>query len=579
MTLLDQWMAVDVFRVKQEEPYWIGVLFENITQRKKAEIQQAYLLRLSDALRPLADARQIQRTALQILGQHLQVDRVLYAEVEADEAHFVITDNYVQNNFPQMVGRFRLSDFGKTPDSQRLGQTLVLADIHQVDESDEHLRSYLAAGVVSIIGIPLRKGGRWVASLTVHHGQPRQWTAQEVALVEETAERTWAALERARAEQALRQEDKRKDEFMAMLGHELRNPLAILANTLFYLDLTQGQDETMSYAQGVAQMIRQVKQLERMVDDLLDVSRIRQGKIKIQRQPTELVGVVAQTVDAARPLYQERGRYLSWHLPQGPLLVLGDEARLAQMLMNLLTNGAKYTDEGGHVWVNLVPEGTQAVLRVTDDGVGIPPEELTAIFEVFVQGDTSLDRPHGGLGLGLAVVKQIVERHEGRIVAQSAGRGQGSTFVVQLPLFVETSSVEPSVTATSPIHPDRMQVLLVDDNQELADITAKILQILGYEVQVCYSGQEGIAVAEAMRPDVVLLDIGMPDMDGYAVCRQIRQQAWGQSLPLIAMTGFGQEADKQRSWAAGFDGHLLKPIDYTTLPAMLTKATEARNGQ
>lgn len=576
---LDRWLTVDVFRANHQEPYWIGVLLDDITQAKKAEAQQAFLLRLSDALRPLADASQIQATALQILGQYLKVDRVLYAEVEPDEAHFVITTNYVHGNFPQMVGRFRLNDFGKTPDSQRLGQTLVLPDIHQVAESDEHLRSYLAAGVVSIIGIPLRKGGHWVASLTVHHGRPRQWTAQEVALVEETAERTWAALERARAEQALRRQDQRKDEFIAMLGHELRNPLAILANTLLYLDLTGGQNETMSYAQGVAQMSRQVQHLGRMVDDLLDVSRIRQGKIRILRQPTDLVELVSQTVKSAQSLYQQRGRCLSWQLPESPLLVLGDGARLAQMLMNLLTNGAKYTDEGGQVWVSLEPEGNQAVLRVTDDGMGIPLEELTAIFEVFVQRHTSLDRPQGGLGLGLAVVKQIVEGHEGRIVAYSLGRGQGSTFVVQLPLLTQTPSVEPLMTAKSTIHPDRIQVLLVDDNQELADITAKILESLGYVVQVCYSGQEAIATAEAMRPDVVLLDISMPNLDGYTVCRQIRQQAWGQRLPLIAMTGFGQEADKQRSWAAGFDEHLLKPMDYTTLPELLRKTMAAKKEQ
>ncbi len=573
---LDLWLAVDVFRVKQAEPYWIGVLFNDITQRKKVEAQQAFLLKLSDALRPLADAKQIQEAALQFLGRHLQVDRVLYAEVEADEAHFIITTNYVHDNFPQMIGRFRLSDFGKTPDSQRRGQTLVLPDIHQVDESNEHLRSYLAAGVVSIIGVPLRKGGRWVASLTVHHGRPRQWTAQEVALVEETAERTWAALERARAEQALRREDQRKEEFMAMLGHELRNPLGILSNTLWYLDMTKGRDESLSYPIGVQRMSQQVKHLGRMVDDLLDVSRIRQGKIRLRRQPTELGALVEQTVEAAQSLFRERDQSVDIALPSLPVVVNGDATRLSQVVMNLLTNAAKYTDDGGHVRITLEQQAGQAVLSVRDNGMGIPADELTAIFDVFVQGNTSLDRPHGGLGLGLAVVKQIVEGHEGHIEAYSAGPGQGSTFTLTLPVLMEKQNEPQPAAEKSPVIRDAVRVLLVDDNRELIDLMGKIMQLQGYDVHLRYSGQDGIAAAEALAPDVMLLDIGMPHMDGYAVCQHIRKQAWGRNLPIIALTGFGQEADKQRSWAAGFDGHLLKPVDYTSLTEVLTKTIAAK---
>ncbi|RIV18714.1 response regulator [Fibrisoma montanum] len=568
---LDCWMAVSVFRVKQEAPYWIGALFDNITQRKKAENQQAYLLTLSDALRPLADAEQIQRAALHCLGQHLQVDRVLYAEVEPDEAHFVISANYVQPPFPQMIGCFQLSDFGKTPDSQRLGQTLVLADIHQVDESDEHLRSYLAAGVVSIIGIPLRKGGRWVASLTVHHGQPRQWTAQEVALVEETAERTWAALERARAEQALREEDRRKDEFMAMLGHELRNPLAVVTNTLLLLELTQGADSSLSYDKAVRLMSRETRHLKRMVDDLLDVGRIRQGKIKLERKRIDLGELVGQTVEGAQPLYQESNRQLLAHLPFEPLYVEGDTTRLAQVVMNLLTNGAKYTLEGGHVWVSLEAQGPNALLRVKDDGIGIPEEEQAAIFEVFVQGNTSLDRPQGGLGLGLAVVKQLVQGHGGSVAVYSAGPGQGSEFRIELPL-TRVSAPPAQRPAQTLSGSSRGRVLVVDDNKDLADMTARLVEMNGYEVHVRYGGPEGLEAAESLRPEVILLDIGMPTLDGYAVSRRIRSQPWGDHITIVAITGFGQEADMQRSRAAGFDEHLLKPVDYSLLLEVLARS-------
>lgn len=571
VAVLDLWMAVDVFRVKHQEPYWIGVLFENITQRKKVEKQQAYLLTLSDALRPLADAKQIQEVALHCLGSHLQVDRVLYAEVEPDQAHFVIAANYVRHNFPQMIGRFRLSDFGKTPHSQRLGQTLVIADINQADEADEHLRSYLAAGVVSIIGIPLRKEGRWVASLTVHHGLPRQWTAQEVTLVEETAERTWAALERARAEQALSEANRHKEEFMAMLAHELRNPLATIYNTLLVLSLTHGQEEVLPLDRALAMMSREVTHLNQMVDGLLDVSRISQGKIQLKKQRLELSRLIREALEATRSQFASRGQTLTVHLPNEPIWVNGDHTRLTQVVHNLATNAAKYTPNGGQIRIKLDKEDSQAVLRVQDSGIGIGAEQLEAIFEVFVQVASSLDRPQGGLGLGLAVVKQLVDLHGGQVRADSPGLGQGSEFTVRLPLIPNAPASRPSTKIGKGNSRKAGRILVVDDNADLALTTAMLLRVSNYETDTCLSGWEALKIVASSQPDAVLLDLGMPGMDGYETCRRLREMDWGRQGTIVALSGYGQEEDKKRTQQAGFNGHLVKPADLQTLTALLDK--------
>ncbi|WP_018619732.1 ATP-binding protein [Spirosoma luteum] len=543
----------------------------------KTEQRLAFLLQLSDALRALADPIAIQQTVTQTTRAFFGADRCYYSIVQEGKA--IIHRDASRSDMPSVIGEYPLSQFPFFKTLVDVGHPFVVANVHDSDLIDEELiRQCIPLQVISFIAIPVIKNQQAVGILFLSQGEPREWDELEVELAQETADRTWAAVERAQAQQALHQADRRKDEFMAMLGHELRNPLAVLTNTLMYLEMTKGKDQSLSYPIGISRMTRQVQHLGRMVDDLLDVSRIRQGKIKLQRQRIDLAQLVAQTLEAARPLFKEHNRSLEESLPLEPVFVSGDATRLAQVVMNLLTNGVKYTHEGGHVWVSLKPAGNQVILRVEDDGMGIPTDELRAIFEPFVQGNTSLDRPQGGLGLGLAVVKQLVEAHEGRIEVHSAGLEQGSQFVVALPLLTEKSVLPQPETNQTKTANEAMRVLLVDDNQELVELTAKIMQMLGYQVHSCYSGQEGIAAAETWQPDVLLLDIGLPYLDGYAVCRHIRQQSWGHSLPIIALTGYGQEADKQRSRAAGFDGHLLKPIDYTSLPAFMAQIIAAKKG-
>lgn len=588
MELIRRWFTVFASRVGGTQSRQLAIVFDDITDRKRAEddlgqreaqLQQneernAFMLKLSDAIRPLEDPVQTQATAVQILGEHLGANQVHYGETVGDDV--VIHQGYGYG-LPAMVGRFRSVDFGeKLTATHRAGKVQVINNVEEDPTITEtEVQVLRAASIGAYITVPLIKKGNWVATLAVHSIKARVWTSQEIELVKETAERTWAAVERARSEQALRDADRRKDEFMAMLGHELRNPLAVLSNTLTVLELTQCQDVSLSFPLATERMERQVKHLCRMVDDLLEVSRIQQGKIRLLSKPVDMGLLVSQTLEAFGLMSQDLNRFIEKSLPSYPCMVNGDATRLSQVVMNLLGNAAKYTNEGGHIQVMLDQHAEKAVLQVKDDGIGIPADELSVIFEVFVQGRTSLDRPHGGLGLGLAVVRQIIEGHKGHIECRSAGPGQGSEFIIELPLLMQEPGLPKPLEEKIEVR-DAVRVLIVDDNQELIDLMGKTMQLQGYEVHLRYSGQEGIAAAETLEPDVILLDIGMPNLDGYAVCQHIRRQPWSQNMAIVALTGYGREADKQRSWAAGFDDHLLKPIDYSTLSEMLTQVISTK---
>ena len=578
---LDRWITADVFRVGTFEPPRIGVLFTNITERKRREADLAFLADVGQDLARLTNIDQTMNALGQKIAAYMGLSACVFGELFGhNQAQIAeLSHGWNRDDSPSLLGTYQMSEFMSLEMIQmcRSAEAIVIRDVFTDPKTNGP--QYAALNIGSFVGIPFVREGEWRFLLVIYRSESHDWSPAEIDLTRELMSRIWTRLERARAEEALRLEDRRKDEFMAMLGHELRNPLGVLSNTLFYLEMTQGQDETLSYPIGVQRMSGQMKHLGRMVDDLLDVSRIRQGKIRLQRAPLELGPLVAQTAGAVQSLFGERNRSIALRLPPVPVVVNGDATRLAQVVMNLLTNAAKFTHEGGHVWISLEQQAQQAVLSVQDDGMGIPADELVAIFEVFVQGNTSLDRPHGGLGLGLAVVKQIVEGHQGQINAYSAGLGQGSTFTLKLPLLMEQQNEPQPAAEPSSVRGDAVRVLLVDDNKELVDLMGKIMQLRGYEVHLRYSGQEGIVAAEALAPDVLLVDIGMPYLDGYAVCRHIRQQAWGRHLPMIALTGFGQEADKQRSWAAGFDAHLLKPVDYNDLSEVVSQTIATKKNR
>lgn len=379
--------------------------------------------------------------------------------------------------------------------------------------------------------------------------------------------------ERQQMEEALRDAARRKDEFLAMLAHELRNPLAPIRNVLQLLHLTSEGDEMLS--QSVALMSRQVDHLVRLIDDLLDVSRISRGKIELRRERIDFVALVRQAVGATRPLFDEHHRQLHVQLPSVSLYLNGDATRLTQVVTNLLTNGVRYTGEGpngepGQVWLSVEPAEGMARLRVRDNGIGLAPDHLEAIFELFVQVDNSLARSQGGLGLGLTLVRRLVEMHGGRVEARSPGLGQGSEFLVQLPLISEPTTEMNNPDDSANGNTTGHRILVVDDNRDAAATLSMLLKIKKYDVHTRYSGPEALEAMMNLQPTVVLLDIGMPGMDGYETARQIRQLPQGRNAVLIALTGYGQDEDKRRSQEAGFDGHLTKPFDLKGLMDLLT---------
>ena len=361
----------------------------------------------------------------------------------------------------------------------------------------------------------------------------------------------------------LSEADRRKNEFLAMLAHELRNPLAPISNAARALQLG-GDAEAV---QSAADMLeRQVGQMSRLVDDLLDMSRITRGRIELRKRQVDLASIVHQAVEAVRAQYQSTNHELTVTLPSRTLQLDADPARLAQVIGNLLNNACKFTDPGGHVWLNVEEGDGEAVIRVRDNGIGIAAEHLPSLFDMFAQVDTSLERSRDGLGIGLTLVKTLVELHGGSVDARSDGPGQGSEFTVRLPLAAALPEAVPPapVAAATPTAVPR-RVLIVDDNDDGAESLAMLLELEGHQTWKAHDGLEAITAAGRVRPDVVLLDIGLPRMNGYEACREIRKQPWGKNLFLIALTGWGQDEDRLQSRDAGFDAHMVKPVDHDTL--------------
>jgi signal transduction histidine kinase len=369
--------------------------------------------------------------------------------------------------------------------------------------------------------------------------------------------------------------DHRKDEFLAMLAHELRNPLAPLHNAVLVLKTGAADPEAIARARDM--MERQIQNMTRLIDDLLDVSRINQGKVQLRKEPVELAPVLTGAAESAEHQFRDSEQELAVSLPSEPIYLEADPTRLAQIFGNLLNNASKYNNRGGHVWLTaeLASEGRQspeeAVIRVRDDGIGVAPDQLPHIFDLFTQVDHSLERSQGGLGIGLTLVKNLVEMHGGTVVAQSVGLGQGSEFVVRLPVVAAPSRPTPDADNGKKPAVVKRRILVVDDNLDSAESLAMLLGITGHEVQTAHDGEEAVAAAETFRPEVVLLDIGLPKLNGYEAAHQIRQQPWGRKMALVALTGWGQEEDRRKSKQAGFDNHLVKPVDYAALVQLLAE--------
>jgi signal transduction histidine kinase len=373
-------------------------------------------------------------------------------------------------------------------------------------------------------------------------------------------------------EEALREADRRKDEFLAMLAHEIRNPLAPIRTAVQLLRLQEISEAQRANARDVID--RQVEHLVRLIDDLLDVSRITRGAITLQRERVDLAEVVARAVETSRPLIDSRRHELAIALPDESFSVLGDLTRLSQVLANLLNNAAKYTDARGHIQVRVERDGGDAVIRVLDDGMGIPREMLSKVFDLFAQADRTLERSSGGLGIGLALVRRLVEMHGGSVSAHSGGLGQGTEMVVRLPMTTADDPPLPpppqeTVEASAGPAASSRRILIVDDNKDAADSMALLVETVGHQVRTAYDGHGALDLAFAFAPDVLLLDLGVPGLNGLEIARRVRRQPWGKTVALIAVTGWGQEQDRRRTAEAGFDAHLIKPVSKADLLSAL----------
>jgi PAS domain S-box-containing protein len=380
---------------------------------------------------------------------------------------------------------------------------------------------------------------------------------------------------RKQAENALKDADRRKDEFLAMLAHELRNPLASMRNALELMRLTEPAETRLLNAREI--MDRQLSHLTRLVDDLLDVSRITRGKVQLQKKQLVLQDLIHTVVDGAHPLMEAKDQILEVDVPPEAISLEADEARVTQVVGNLLTNASKFTPQGGRISVMAGRVGDRAVIRVKDTGLGIPKEAQARIFDLFAQEARTLDRSQGGLGIGLTLVKELVERHGGTVEVKSEGRARGSEFIVSLPVLPRAVvfGADDSEPAPSERRQGPMRILVVEDNEDAAESFRLLLEISGHEVRLAYDGKEGARVAEEFRPDIAFLDIGLPEIDGFELARRIRQNPVLKRTVLVALSGYGREEDKDEARAAGFDEHMTKPVEYKKIAAFLTVVSGA----
>ncbi len=439
--------------------------------------------------------------------------------------------------------------------------------------SPEAIRAEFAAtlgrGAQAIASLPLQSGGKRLGAVGFGFEGPREFSAAERTLLGDLARQAALALDRSQLLLRAEQANRTKDEFLAMLGHELRNPLSPIVTSLQLVRLRGGQP---SFGRELDVIERQTRYLVRLVDDLLDVSRITQGRVRLETERIETAEVVARAVEMARPLIEQRAHQLYVTVPADGLGLEADAQRAAQVLANLMINAAKYTEPGGRIAVEGSREGADVVVRVRDNGRGIAAELLPRVFDLFVQGSRSPDRREGGLGVGLSVARSIVELHGGTIAARSDGEGRGSEFAVRLPLagpgresVADAASGQPALVTA-----EGTRVLIVDDNEDGADALAQGLRHLGHVVRVAYDSESGLRAAEEFAPAVALLDIGLPVLDGYELATRLRARSAGRRLALIALTGYGGEIDRARSTAAGFRAHIVKPADLAHVHAEVT---------
>ena len=501
------------------------------------------------------------RDLVATIGPHLGVDSYFHYAVNANDGTLELTSS-------AGIERDAISAVIRQPDASPV--SVVVEHRHPV--TIDARRSYPAAtrwldacGLRALTCQPLLAADRLIGVLAFGSRTTDHFDADEQSFIETVCHYVTLAYERLHLLSELKEGDRRKDEFLATLAHELRNPLAPVRNAIQLLKLKGPDEPQLRWARDVIE--RQLQYLTRLIEDLMDVSRITRNKLELRRQRVALNDIVQGAVESSRPIIDQGALQLTVSLPPQPVFIDGDAVRLAQVFLNLLNNAAKYTDRGGQISLTAHVEADDVVVSVKDTGIGIAPEKRARLFELFFQVDRTLERSHGGLGIGLALVRRLVELHGGRVESRSEGVGRGSEFIVRLPMASEPAGAASSLARSPAISPVRL--LVADDNRDSADSLAMLLRLHGHDVHTAYDGIEAVNAAERLRPDAVLLDIGMPRLNGYDACRQIRQSVWGRDLLVIAMTGWGQAEDRRRTVDVGFDAHLVKPVDPQELIALL----------
>jgi PAS domain S-box-containing protein len=563
----------------------------NISERRRSEklveAEVAALARLNDLSSSLWRSRDLNEGLSEILVaviELLSADKGNIQLLDGDNQTLrIIAQRGFQQEFLDFFREVSAGDQSACGRALRQGERIIIEDIELDREYVPFRRLARAAGYRAVVSTPLiGANGTRLGMVSTHFGAAHRPTAQEIRRLDLYLRQASDFIQRCQMEEALRcsreallEADHRKDEFVALLAHELRNPLAPIRYALAASRTAALTPAQRTHAEQVIE--RQVANMSRLLDDLLNVSRVSMGKLALKRQQTRLKSVLEEAIEAARPSIEAKGHTLSVDLPPQPVWLAADPMRLAQVFSNLLINAAKYTDAGGRIEVGASVEGARVTVTVRDNGIGIAHEMLPRLFTPFFQGDAVPWRAEGGLGIGLSLARGLLTLHGGTIEAFSAGANQGSEFRVRLPVTSD-QSIQPTSERVmqEPSSAPARRVLLVDDNRDAADACGLLLELAGHDVRIAYSGRSALEAAEMFRPEVAVLDIGMPDLDGYQVARHIRETDWGKGAVLVAVTGWGRDDDRQRAFAAGFDHHLTKPVTGETLQFLIRSLPHTR---
>jgi signal transduction histidine kinase len=563
-----RWAAEEVSLVEDTaERIWTAIArVRGEMQLRQSAARDALRLKLADTLRLATDVTELRSCATRLLGEYLAVDRVLL--VERDGAEFLLHTDY-SGKLPPIPGRYPLASFSSVSDTFLRGEAIIVADLEtDTTLGDDTRASFQKVGTRAVLAVPLFRSGRLIAALVIHQAVARRWREEEVALVADAAERIWSAMERVHQERALRESEaalreaaRNKDTFLAVLAHELRNPLAPLQTSVELM--YRAVEDPRMLIEITAIMERQVGHVTRLVDDLLDAARVTHGALRIERAPTSLAQILDEATDMHRRACLERGIKLTKTVERA-VNVDVDRVRVVQVVANLIHNAVKFTGPRGEINVRAHVYGTNVMVTVEDNGIGIAEELLPFVFELFHHATDE----RGGLGVGLALSRQLVQLHGGTITVRARDRGTGTVFEVRLPDSVTEQPlyVAPPVPMQSITTP--RDILIVDDNDDIVRATSILIQVLGATPHVATSGADALALASRIKPVAALLDISMPTLDGYEVCRQLRTM-FGTEIRLVAYTGFGRVDDKRRALDAGFDQHITKPAQSDTLARAL----------